>query len=87
MRRTAAKSDVYPQRVYSRCGSMIELTYTVPGMHCVHCEHVVRDEVTAVAGVEAVEVDLDRKRVSVRGSEFDDASIRAAIAAAGYDAA
>ena len=66
---------------------MIELTYSVPGMHCVHCERAVRDEVATVAGVEAVEVDLDGKRVSVRGSGFDDASIRAAIAAAGYDAA
>jgi copper chaperone len=66
---------------------MGELTYTVPGMHCGHCERAVREEVSAVAGVETVQVDLDTKRVSVRGSALDDAAIRAAIAEAGYDTA
>jgi copper chaperone len=65
---------------------MSEITYTVPGMHCGHCERAVREEVSAVAGVESVEVDLDGKIVSVRGSALDDAAIRAAIAEAGYEA-
>ena len=66
---------------------MSEITYTVPGMHCGHCERAVREEVATVPGVEDVEVDLDSKRVSVHGSTLDDVSIRAAIAAAGYEAA
>ena len=67
--------------------AMTELTYTVPAMHCAHCEAAVRDEVAAVAGVESVEVDLATRRVVVRGSTLDDAAVRAAIDEAGYAAA
>ncbi len=63
------------------------LTYSVPGMHCDHCKRAVTEEVSAVAGVESVEVDLATKRVVVVGSELDDATLRAAIDEAGYEAA
>ena len=63
------------------------LTYIVPGMHCGHCEKSVTEEVSAVAGVDSVVVDLETKRVEVRGADLDDAAIRAAIAEAGYKAA
>jgi copper chaperone CopZ len=61
--------------------------YTVPGMECGHCEAAVKQEISALPGVEAVTVDLDSKRVEVTGSELDDAAIRAAIDEAGYEAA
>jgi len=61
--------------------------YTVPGMHCGHCERAVTGEVSAVAGVTAVGVDLETKLVSVTGPSFDDAAVRAAIEEAGYQAA
>jgi len=63
------------------------LTYTVPGMHCDHCERAVTEEVSAVPGVESVAVDLESKRVVVVGSGLDDARVRAAIDEAGYEAA
>ena len=63
------------------------LTYSVPGMHCGHCEKAVSEEVSAVAGVESVAVDLDSKRVTVVGTALDDAKLRAAIDEAGYEAA
>jgi len=63
------------------------LSYTVPAMHCGHCERAVKEEVSAVDGVSEVAVDLDTKRVTVRGQAFDDAAVRAAIAEAGYEAA
>ena len=66
---------------------MDELTYTVPGMSCAHCVHAVSTEVEALGGVESVAVDLDTKRVVVRGPDLDDAAIRAALAEAGYKAA
>jgi len=56
-------------------------------MHCGHCERAVSEELSAVAGVESVAVDLDSKRVTVVGSELDDAKLRAAIDEAGYEAA
>lgn len=66
---------------------METLTYTVPGMHCAHCERAVSEELAAVAGVESVEVDLDSKLVTVAGSGLDDSLLRAAIDEAGYEAA
>lgn len=64
-----------------------ERTYTVPGMHCAHCERAVKEEVGAVAGVESVDVDLETKLVVVHGDGLDDRQLRAAIAEAGYEAA
>ena len=64
---------------------MDELTYSVPGMSCAHCERAVSEELSAVAGVAHVEVDLETKRVVVRGEALDDAALRAAIDEAGYE--
>jgi copper chaperone len=61
-------------------------TYTVPGLSCEHCVTAVRDEVGQVQGVEAVEVVLDAKRVTVRGRDLDDRALRDAIDEAGYEA-
>jgi copper chaperone len=62
------------------------LSYTVPAMHCGHCERAVKKEVSAVAGVSEVAVDLDTKVVTVSGSAFEDTAVRAAIEEAGYEA-
>ena len=61
--------------------------YTIAGMSCEHCEAAVIEEVSLVPGVETVAVDLESKRVEVRGAPLDDAAIRAAIEEAGYEAA
>lgn len=60
-------------------------TYTVPGMSCAHCKAAIETEVSRVAGVTRVDVDLDTKRVTVGGDVVDDAAVRAAIDEAGYD--
>jgi copper chaperone CopZ len=62
------------------------LTYTVPAMHCAHCERAIHTEIAKVAGVETVDVDLDTKLVTIRGSEVSDAAVREAIDEAGYEA-
>ena len=62
------------------------LTYRVPGMTCEHCRIAVAEELSAVPGVECVEVDLDAKLVNVNGAPLDDAALRAAIDEAGYEA-
>jgi copper chaperone CopZ len=67
--------------------SVRELSYTVAGMSCGHCKTAVTEEVEQVAGVGAVEVDLDTKRVVVRGENLSDKDVRAAIVDAGYEAA
>ena len=47
----------------------------------------IREEVSEVEGVDEVDVDLETKVVTIRGSELDDAALRAAIDEAGYEAA
>jgi copper chaperone CopZ len=47
----------------------------------------IREEVSEVAGVEDVDVDLDAKLVTVQGAAFEDAAVRAAIREAGYETA
>jgi copper chaperone CopZ len=59
-------------------------TYQVTGMTCQHCAAAVTEEVAAVPGVRAVEVDVAAGRLVVRGQGYLDASVRAAVDEAGY---
>jgi copper chaperone len=63
---------------------MTAKVYEVTGMTCDHCVQAVRGEVSAVAGVDAVEVDLASGRVTVSGAGFSDDEIAAAVDEAGY---
>ena len=60
-------------------------TYIVSGMTCSHCVASVTEEVSEVAGVERVNVELESGRVVVKGDSIDDAAIRAAVDEAGYE--
>lgn len=60
-------------------------TYSVPGVSCGHCRAAITTEVSKVAGVSEVDVDLDSKRVTVTGEAFEDSAVREAIDEAGYD--
>ena len=62
------------------------VTYSVPAIHCAHCATSIREEVSEVEGVEDVDVDLESKLVTIKGLELDDATLRAAILEAGYEA-
>ena len=66
---------------------MDEKTYTVDGMSCGHCVLSVREEVSDLAGVRAVDVDLASGRLVVRGDAIDDGAVQAAVADAGYEVA
>jgi copper chaperone CopZ len=61
--------------------------YTVQGMTCAHCVMSVREEVSEVAGVRAVDVDLVFRRVTVSGENLDDQAISAAVEETGYEVA
>ena len=65
---------------------MSEVNYLVPDMTCDHCRVAVTTEVSGVAGVRTVAVDLGTRLVRVSGSDVDPAAIVAAIDEAGYDA-
>ena len=60
-------------------------TFTVTGMTCAHCQHAVTEEITAIAGVDTVTVDLATGTVTVTASQpVDRADIAAAVDEAGY---
>jgi len=66
---------------------MDTLTYSVPDVSCEHCRHAIEGEVSQVAGVASVAVDLEARTVTVTGEPLDDGAIVAAIDDAGYDVA
>ena len=57
--------------------------YRVEGMTCEHCKLSVTEEVSDVAGVQRVEVDLPTGRLTVIG-DVDRPSIAVAVSDAGY---
>ena len=65
----------------------MESTYTVQGMSCGHCELSVKEEVEELRGVQSAQADHSTGLLTVRGEGIDDASIRKAVEAAGYEVA
>jgi copper chaperone len=60
-------------------------TFTVTGMTCDHCRRAVTEEISAVDGVESVDVDLASGTVTVTtAGPVDRADIVAAVDEAGY---
>ena len=60
-------------------------TFTVAGMTCGHCVSSVTEEVTELAGVTDVHVDLASGRLVVTaGEEVGTDAVRAAVEEAGY---
>lgn len=61
-------------------------TYKVSGMTCGHCVGTVKSEISKIAGVSAVDVELATGRVTVTSSDtLDDALITSAVEEAGYE--
>ena len=61
-------------------------TYTVQGMTCGHCVASVTEEVSGIAGVSDVAVDLESGAVTVTSeSPLDSATVKAAVEEAGYE--
>ena len=63
---------------------MTTTTYAVPGISCDHCKAAIEAEVSKVAGVDRVSVDVAARTVTVDGSAAD-GDVRHAIDEAGYD--
>jgi copper chaperone len=60
-------------------------TLIISGMSCQHCVRAVSDALSAVEGVDSVEVDLDAGSAKVDG-RAEIAALIAAVVAAGYAA-
>ena len=60
-------------------------TVTVTGMTCGHCASSVREEISEIAGVTQVDVDVATGRVDITSdAALDEAAIGAAVTEAGY---
>jgi copper chaperone len=79
--------DTPPEYLEERPVSHAETVrkYVVAGMTCDHCVLSVSEEVSEVAGVEQVDVELVSGRLVVRGERVSDDAVRAAVADAGYE--
>jgi copper chaperone CopZ len=67
---------------------MCSTTYTVSGMTCGHCVSSVTEEVTQIAGVSSVDVDLATGQVTVTSeNELDPVQVQRAVEEAGYQLA
>jgi copper chaperone CopZ len=63
-------------------------TYTVVGMTCGHCVSAVTEEVSRVAGVGGVDVDLASGGLTVTSeAPVDESAVRSAVEEAGYEVA
>ncbi len=67
-----------------RTVQQVELAIT--GMNCSHCSESVQRAITECSGVQAVEVDLGRGRVRVRGTDLDPGDMVEAVTSLGYRA-
>ncbi len=67
---------------------MAPLVIKVTGMSCEHCATAVRTEISSLPGVTNVDVDVASGEVKIVAELVpDDAALRAAIDAAGYELA
>ena len=48
---------------------MKTVTYTIPSIHCMHCAHTIKLELGEINGVSSVEVDIQRKIVTIQHDE------------------
>ncbi len=65
---------------------MVSQAFSVSGMTCGHCVQAVTDEITKLASVESVVVDLGTGMVTVSsGQSLDLELVAAAVVEAGYE--
>ena len=65
---------------------MITTTCRIEGMTCAHCVRAVTEELSAIDGVQGVDVDLQLGTATVTSTvPLTDAALREAIDEAGYD--
>lgn len=65
---------------------MTTTTYTVVGMTCSHCVASVTEEVSALAGVRGVDIDLATGMLTLTSdAPLEEAAVAAAVDEAGYE--
>jgi copper chaperone CopZ len=62
-----------------------ESVFYVKGMTCDHCVEAVTREVSAVTGVESVQIELESGKLTVLGTGVDAIAVDEAVIEAGYE--
>ena len=44
---------------------MKNISYKVPAIHCNHCAHTIKMELSEINGIESVQVDVNKKEITV----------------------
>ncbi|MDY6030002.1 MAG: heavy-metal-associated domain-containing protein [Acidaminococcaceae bacterium] len=63
----------------------MQKTVFIEGMHCEHCIGAVTKALQALPGIADVAVSLEKNAAVISGTVLDDAVIKAAIEAVGFD--
>lgn len=65
---------------------MTTATYTIKGMTCQHCQNAVSTEISRLAGVRDVQIDLAAGTATVTSEQpLDPQAVRDAVDEAGYE--
>jgi copper chaperone CopZ len=88
---SAVLSNSFATRVLSLRGrrdAHASVTFSIPALHCDHCVEFIANALHRLDGVEAVDGELERKRIRVDylADRADPASIADVIAQRGFDA-
>ncbi len=85
-RQTESQPETFTIEESPKGGSTMKKILTVEGMMCAHCQAHVKKALEGVAGVTAVDVDLDKKLATVEmDGEVADEALTAAVKDAGYE--
>ena len=67
---------------------MNTVTFSVPNIHCMHCTHTIKMELSELEGVSQVDADLESKMVTVEyDSPATEQELRDTLAEINYPAA
>ncbi|MEY4667453.1 MAG: hypothetical protein RL518_152 [Pseudomonadota bacterium] len=88
MKKWMVFSGLLVMSILSRCAYADEIKVGVKGMVCSFCAQGIKKTLLRKEGVESVDVDLDRKVVTIntkQGSSLTDSEVRESIVDAGYE--
>ena len=64
---------------------MEKLVLSIPSIHCNHCAHTIKMELSEIAGVNVFDVDVEKKEISVSFEEpVDEQKIKELLAEINY---
>lgn len=63
-----------------------QISLSIEGMSCQHCVASVFNKLSAIPGIDSVEVNLEKGEAIIKGTEIDMNAVRSAVEEIGFDA-